>query len=97
MALLKICLGEFLRKKRFDADMSQNDVATKLGYSSQFVTNWERGVSSPPANVIPKLMKILKISESEMLEILVDQSVQYWRSVVSTGPRRAKLKRKKAA
>jgi DNA-binding transcriptional regulator YiaG len=65
-------LGEFLRSHRVSADLSQSYVARRLGYSSpQFVSNWERGLSVPPMNVLPKLERLYRFSGNELIEILV--------------------------
>ena len=49
-------LGELLKKGRSASGLSQKDVADKLGYSSsQFISNWERNISMPPANTLKKL------------------------------------------
>ena len=55
----KACVSELLKKARSEKGLSQAEVAKKLGYSSpQFISNWERGLASPP---IPKLKKLCKI------------------------------------
>jgi transcriptional regulator with XRE-family HTH domain len=55
----KASVSELLRKARTKKGLSQSEVAKRLGYSSpQFISNWERGLSSPP---IPKLKKLCKI------------------------------------
>lgn len=52
--------------------LTQNDVAEKLGYSSpQFISNWERGLSCPPVNVIPRLSGIYRVAEGELFELIL--------------------------
>jgi transcriptional regulator with XRE-family HTH domain len=75
-------LGKFIREKRIELNFTQQDLATALDYSPQFIANWERGASSPPAHAIHKIVKILNISEEEILQILVEQSVGYWKEVI---------------
>jgi transcriptional regulator with XRE-family HTH domain len=61
-----------LRKK---ADLTQIDVAGQLGYSSaQFVSNWERGVSSPPLAAIKKLSKLYSVDPGIFLDLLIAAS-----------------------
>jgi transcriptional regulator with XRE-family HTH domain len=55
-------LADFLREKRLASGQSQGVVAKKLGYTSaQFVSNWERGLSSPPVHTLRKLCDIYQI------------------------------------
>jgi len=78
-----LVLGQYLRNKRSERGVTQAYVAAKLGYTAQFVTNWERGVSSPPANVLRKLVQILKIDPNELLDLLASESKSYWMLTLS--------------
>lgn len=69
-------------------DLTQSELGNMLGYSPQFVANWERGASSPPTHVMRKLVSTLKIPEDEILSLLLDQSRKYWEHVIRTGNRR---------
>ena len=41
--------GEYLKEKRVAADLTQKEVAEKIGYSSaQYISNFERGIALPP-------------------------------------------------
>ncbi len=52
-------LAELLKQKRIKAGLSQRDVSNALGYSTpQFISNWERGVSTPPMDAMPKLAEL---------------------------------------
>jgi transcriptional regulator with XRE-family HTH domain len=84
-------LHQYLREKRLAAGLTQRDLGNLLGYKPQFITNWERGASSPPARTLSKLVKVLKIPEDELLGILTEQSVTYWRNAIQ-----AKGQRKRA-
>ena len=60
-------LGRFLKEKRKHAGFSQADVSQRLGYAShQFISNWERGVSAPPAKIIVELARLYEV-ETEVL------------------------------
>ena len=41
-------MGNFLREQREAAGLSQTEVGKLLGVTPQFISNWERGVSSVP-------------------------------------------------
>lgn len=63
----KAPISNLLKKARETAGLSQAEVAHELGYTSpQFISNWERGLSSPP---IPKLKKLCK-----MYQLSIDQA-----------------------
>ena len=68
-------VGNFLKIKREKAHFSQGLLAQTLGYSSpQYVSNWERGLCSPPFEMLPKICHVLKISKSEIINVILDQT-----------------------
>lgn len=85
-------IGRYIKKKRMAAGYTQADLAKKLGYTAQFVTNWERGVSSPPANTLRKIVTILEIPEEEILELLCQESIDFWRKAILGNLRLVKKK-----
>jgi transcriptional regulator with XRE-family HTH domain len=69
-------LAEFLKSRRSQVGLSQKDVAKSLGYStSQFVSNWERGISQPPVSVLRRLADLYKIDAEEMFKVLLETTV----------------------
>ena len=69
-------VGPFLQQARVDAGFTQADVAKVLGYTSaQFVSDWERGVRSPPARALRRLVKLYKISVHDLYEVLHEERV----------------------
>ncbi len=64
-------LADYLKNARNAAGLSQKEVAAVLGYkSSQFVSNWERGLSSPPVSTLRRLCLLYKTSETEVFQII---------------------------
>jgi transcriptional regulator with XRE-family HTH domain len=64
-------LADFLKNARTSAGLSQKEVAAYLGYkSSQFVSNWERGLSSPPIGTLRRLCRLYKTEESAAFHII---------------------------
>jgi transcriptional regulator with XRE-family HTH domain len=64
-------LADFLKSARTQAGLSQKEVAAVLGYkSSQFVSNWERGLSSPPIGTLRRLCGLYRTNESEVFRII---------------------------
>lgn len=69
-------LAKFLKEKRVQSGLSQKDVAEKLGYStSQFISNWERGISHPPMNTLRSLSELYKINPEDMFQVLLKATV----------------------
>jgi transcriptional regulator with XRE-family HTH domain len=67
-------LGQLLSEHRSRLGLSQKDVATQLGYStSQVVSDWERGIRSPPGNVLRKLVKLYKVTPEKFYEVLLEE------------------------
>lgn len=56
------------KKFRRDAGLSQRHVSDHLGYSTQFISNWERDVSNPPISVLPKLAKLYNVDKSLLFD-----------------------------
>jgi transcriptional regulator with XRE-family HTH domain len=74
MATQSIAL--FLKEKRQSAGFTQKEVADQFGYStSQFVSNWERGVSIPPLSIMKELAALYGVSQKEVFDILLSHSV----------------------
>lgn len=69
-------LAQFLKEKRTLSGLSQKDVATKLGYStSQFISNWERGISQPPINTLRTLANMYKVTAEQMFNVLLEETM----------------------
>lgn len=56
-----------LRSARRERDMTQEDVATKAGLSTNYYARIERAEVSPSVETLEKLVKALKIKSSEIL------------------------------
>lgn len=63
-------IGTFLREHRIKSGLTQGDVAKLLKYTTpQFVSNWERGVSQPPMDVLPQLSQRYGIDPDEFVRV----------------------------
>lgn len=62
----QIKIGEFIASKRKEVNLTQADLAEKLGITDRAVSKWENGVCMPDAGTIPELCKILKISVNDL-------------------------------
>lgn len=65
-------LNQHLKNRRKELGLSQAEVAKELGYSSpQFVSNWERGLVSPPLTSLPRLMLLLNIPRETIIDLIL--------------------------
>lgn len=84
-------LGNILKKHRTAAGLTQNQIAQKFGYKSpQFVSNWERGMSQPPLEVLFQLCTMLKIPKDVIKELIIKETVQHLEMKIDKSFRRAK-------
>ncbi len=89
-------LGAFLRQRRLALGLTQAEVGEKLGYTSQFIANWERNASTPPAARLHDLIQALKIDEVDLLEILTEDSMGHFKYAIQNAQQRmSEISRKK--
>ncbi|WP_325205702.1 helix-turn-helix domain-containing protein [Vibrio sp. 03_296] len=62
----KIMIGDVLKEARANTNLSQYDMADKLGVTKQTYMKWENGITEPKATQVSQLAKILKITEAEI-------------------------------
>ncbi len=66
-------IGKRITKFRKAKGMTQEELAGKLGVSSQAVSKWENDVSCPDINLLPQLCKTLGITTDELLTGKTDE------------------------
>lgn len=64
----QVKIGEFIALKRKEQQLTQEQLANKLGVSNKSVSKWETGKNMPDLSLHKELCKILNISISELLE-----------------------------
>ena len=84
-------LGALIRTFRNEKNMTQLELAQKLGYeSTQFVSLFERGLSKVPHQVLGQLIVILGIPERKVLDTLMKSYETSLKSEISSGKKAAK-------
>ena len=58
-------LGETIKKYRKDRDMTQSELAEKIGVTSEAVSKWEQGRFNPTPENLEELRRVLGIPYSE--------------------------------
>jgi transcriptional regulator with XRE-family HTH domain len=65
--------GEYLKEKRVAADLTQKEVAEKIGYSSaQYISNFERGIALPPLSKLKIMVKLYRMPKAEVIQMVVE-------------------------
>ncbi len=65
----KKTLGMMIASLRKENGMTQLDLAEKMGVTDKAVSKWERDLSYPDINSIPKLAEIFGISLDDLMQI----------------------------
>ena len=65
--------GEMISSLRKERNMTQNDLAEKMNVTDKAVSKWERNLSCPDVNSIPKLAEILGVSVEELINAQTKQ------------------------
>ena len=63
----QIKIGKLIAECRKQANLTQLQLAEKLGITDKAISKWERGVSMPDASLMLELCEILCISVNELL------------------------------
>ena len=64
-------IGSRIRKYREDNNLSQKQLAEKIGVSNSRVSNWEQGLNRPDADILAAICVALDVSPSLLLGIQV--------------------------
>ena len=68
----KKTFGSMIATLRKQNGMTQLDLAEKMGVTDKAVSKWERDLSFPDVNSIPKLAEIFDISVDELMQVKAD-------------------------
>ena len=66
--MAKETFGQRLSRIRKEKGFTQNEIADKVGVTSQAVSKWENDLASPDIDILLKLSEIFDISIDELLE-----------------------------
>lgn len=61
-------VGRFIAKLRKEKNLTQRDLAEKLGITNQAVSKWERGENLPDISILMELAKIFNVTVDELLK-----------------------------
>jgi transcriptional regulator with XRE-family HTH domain len=70
-------LGNFIRSHRNSKGLTQTQLALELGYTKpNFISDWERGISTPPVKKLKLLASVLGANEEILLALLIHLATQ---------------------
>lgn len=76
-------IGDYFKDRRVNAGLTQADVAQALGLSTgQFISNWERGVSMPPMDYLPRLVKLYRMNRSELVQLYTTEQERFIKEIL---------------
>lgn len=64
-------IGNRIRKYREECNMTQKQLAERIGVSNSRVSNWEQGLNRPDADILAAVCVALDVSPSLLLGIRV--------------------------
>lgn len=77
--------GEYIYKLRTEADLSQTQLAEKLGVSDKAVSKWENGKAKPQVDMLKKLAIVLGVQVEEILDMPTEITERQITKIVITG------------
>ena len=63
-----IKIGEIIKAKRKEQDLTQEELASRLGVSKAAVSKWENAECYPDITLLPQLAKTFNISIDELFD-----------------------------
>lgn len=75
--MIKINLGNKIKRLRQNNKMSQLELATALGVSRSAIAGYENGYTTPSLDVINKMSKIFEVSVDELMDTNKDGKFVY--------------------
>jgi len=63
----QLATGKFISKKREEKNLTQEQLAAKLGVSNKTISKWETGKCMPDCRVVKRLCEELEITAAELM------------------------------
>lgn len=77
-------LGAMIAALRKEKGMTQLDLAQQLGVTDKAVSKWERDLSCPDVNSLPKLAEVLGVTVDELMQTKIKpaEEKQNWEKIL---------------
>ena len=70
-------LGARIAQLRKEKGMTQLELAQQMGVTDKAVSKWERDLSCPDINTIPRLAQVLGVSMDELMQIYTSDKPEH--------------------
>ena len=71
-----LAVGEYIKKKRKEKNLTQTDLAEQLNLSFQTISKWETGNALPDTSILLSLSEILDVSVDKLLHGGVSKGIK---------------------
>lgn len=78
----KQTVGMMISTLRKEKGMTQLELAEKMGVTDKAVSKWERDLSFPDINSIPKLAEIFEVSVDELMQVKTETKENIGENIV---------------
>ena len=68
--------GTFLKQKRQEKNLTQKQLAKILFVSESTISKWEKDIAHPDITLLPKLSKVLEVTEHELITASIDEETR---------------------
>jgi len=84
-------IGNKIAKLRKDNNMTQDQLAEKLGVTAQSVSKWENGITSPDISLLTSIAKLFDITTDELLGNISETQVKKINTITNKEKKDLKL------
>lgn len=70
----KETMGQIIAAKRKELGMTQLELADKMGVTDKAVSKWERDLSYPDVNSLPKLAEVFGMTVDQLMQIKTESA-----------------------
>lgn len=77
-------LGDHIQQARKKAQLSQEKLGDMVGVTRQTISNWELNITTPDANQLLALSKVLQVSMDALMENDIQHLIEQKVNVVET-------------
>ncbi len=78
---MNLSIGENVKRKRLERDLTQEELAIHIGISAQSVSKWERGDGYPDIEMLPALANYFNISVDELLGTSITEKTEKYNRI----------------
>lgn len=69
-------LGNTIRRLRYRANLTQEQLAERLGLSAQAVSKWETAAAMPDIGLLPELAEVFGVTIDELFDLTAEQKLR---------------------